>query len=277
MTNKYIVATLLASISSTSLADGNPWLPVPGAIDLTFSVNQQKSDHLYEGEKRLPLEELTVDSYTLEAQYGISENLSAAIRSGYSRSDSEDPLLNLDEESGIQDTVISLTWRLVDEFIEEPGLPSVALKFAGTIAGDYDAGRITAIGDGADGIEASVIVGKFLTDSFAVSADFGYRHRDTGVADERFGSLSAYYLLGNQWSFNLGYQVVDSVSGNDIEDAQFTPTRFNVTEKDYSLLAVGANYRVNEKFGIGLAFGDVVDGRNATDSDVVSISFDLSI
>ena len=57
------------------------------------------------------------------------------------------------ESDGMTDMTIGLTWRVIDEDISEAGAPSVAVRVAGIIAGDYDTGMPWSVGDGGDGFD----------------------------------------------------------------------------------------------------------------------------
>ena len=77
--------------------------------------------------------------------------------------------------SGIFDSTVAVTWRIVDELISDA--PSVAVRVGAIIPGGYDTGYINSLGDGGAGVETSLIVGKF-GGAAGVSAEIGYRNRN---------------------------------------------------------------------------------------------------
>ena len=87
---------------------------------------------------------------------------------------------------------IGLTWRFADEDTSDTGLPSVAVRVGIIRAGDYDVGTPTAIGDGGDGFEASLLVGKAMG-PIAVSAEFGIKSLNNDIPQST--TLAATALL----------------------------------------------------------------------------------
>ena len=96
---------------------------------------------------------------------------------------------------GRTDFTLGLTWRVVDEDISEAGLPTVAVRVAAVLGGSYDVGLPTAIGDGADGVDAALIVGRIFAQRIGVSGELGFRNRNDDVPDATFLNLTGYFLL----------------------------------------------------------------------------------
>lgn len=273
MRNSIICGMLLAA-PITLMAEGSPWLTNPGETVVQFSVVSQEADKLYAGENRVdvPVGDLEQMTYWLSLSHGLSDNLAMDARLGYSQTDSTAGL----EQDGIADTTVGLTWRFHDEFLSDEGLPSAAIRVAATLAGDYDTGQISAIGDGASGFEASIILGKVFNNQFAASADIGYRYRDSDVPNEMFLNLSAFYTINDQLSAHVAYHRVDARDGLDIGGPGFSPDRFPEVEEDYDSFEIGISYAVAPEFYLGLSYGAIVDGRNAPESDIVSASVGYS-
>ena len=146
---------------------------------------------------------------------------------------------------------------------------------AATLAGNYDGGVINAIGDDADGAEASLIIGQTFG-NFALSADLGYRYRDGKVPNDAFYNINGYYSINQSLSLSASYHVVDSRGNLDIGDPDFSPARFPETEEDIESYSLSINYIVSPNFNLGLSYGDVIDGRNTPDTSFTSLSLGFS-
>ena len=70
-------------------------------------------------------------------------------------------------------------------------------------AGAYETGYINSLGDGAHGVEASVIVGKFWN-RFGFSTEFGDRHRgSTEINEQAIGGTSGDVDVPSDVFYNL--------------------------------------------------------------------------
>ncbi|GAA6154302.1 transporter [Pseudoteredinibacter isoporae] len=269
---KLILASMLMATPVTLLAEGSPWLLSPGETRVQLSYVSQEADRLFAGDNEVDIPgggDLEQSTYWISLSHGINDDLEIDFRAGYSDTDIDGG----SGQDGITDTTIGLTWRFHDEFLSESNAPSAAIRVAATIDGDYDTGAITAIGDGASGVEASIILGKAFTSQFAVSGDIGYRYRDSNVANEAFLNLAAYYAINDKLSTSIAYHKVDARDGLDIGGPGFTPSRFPEVEEDYDLYEIGINYTITSDLSFGVSYGSLFEGKNAPKSDVISASF----
>ena len=112
-------------------------------------------------------------------------------------------------------------------------MPSIAVRLGGIKSGSYDAGYINSIGDGAEGVEFSGIIGKFITDNIAVSGEVGYRFRQD-IPDNIFVRLSGGVLLMDRVGVNVNYDMTNAESGLDISvDPDFSPEPFSRNGRGY--------------------------------------------
>jgi len=260
----YSVLFFLSSIAS---AAGNPWLMSPGVTTIQLSYVTQSADELYSGGTKAPLpDDLNQTTTWVDFAYGLADNMAIDARLGYSNFE----FSPRQDESGATDALLGLTWRLRDELIHDAG-PSVALRMGVTLAGDYTAGEINSIGDGASGAEVSLIVGKIITPTLSIAADAGYRYRDSDVDDELFASIRGFYSLTNQLHTSVGYSVVRANGDLDINDPEF---RMNFTElaEDADILEFSVAYQFARRYQVGLNYGQVVDGRNTGLNEIAGIS-----
>ncbi len=274
--NKYLVGGLALLSSSMSFAEGSPWLPEPGATNLNLSYVKQSADEVFKGFKKDNLDKLKQDTYSLQITHGYSEDLAFDATIGYAQSDFSNPANSSD--SGITDTNLGVTWRFNDEFISDSALPSAALRVGVTIAGDYEAGieGPYAIGDGADSLDASLVLGKSINEWLAVSGEIGYRFRSDNTPDEAIYKVGAYVTPEQGFTVGLNYSIVNADDGLDIGGDGFKPTLFAETEEDIELVSLGVSYNINEKMDVALSYGKVIDGRNTAKSDIIGLSLSYS-
>ncbi len=265
---KVIVSALLLSAPVTAMAEGSPWLINPGDTNVQITSVQQDADEFWAGDNKVATPgngDVSLDSVFVSINHGLTDDLALDLRVGYSESDTA----VAPSESDFADTTLGLTWRLHDEFISDSNAPSVAVRVAGIIGGSYETSTISAIGDGANGIEASLLVGKLITDSLALSGDIGYRYRDGNVEDEILFNLGATYFATPSLSATLAYHLVDSRGDLDIGGPGFTPQRFDEVEEDIESVELSLAYALTPSISLNIGYAEVIDGKNTPKSDVV--------
>lgn len=262
--------------------DGSAWLAEPGTGFVNVSYVYQTADEFYRAQHKRPTpaggEDLSQGTVWLNVDYAMTDSLAVDVQVGWAQSDFvvlfPGPAPE-DGYSGLVDTTVGLTWRVVDEAISDA--PSVAFRIGGIVAGDYDTGYINSLGDGGNGYEASVIVGKFLGDRFGLSGELGYRARDNDVPSAVYANLSALWLLDERFTVGLDYQYVNSESSLDIGAPGFSPARFPELEEDSQSVGVRLFWNVGN-VGLNLFHARVVDGRNTAANGItgatVSYFFD---
>ena len=194
-----VAVTALAVLPA--FAEGSPWLPTPGTGSISLSYVHQATDEFYRVTSKRPTPgggaDLSQGTIWLQGSYGLSDALAVDVRVGRARSEfTTGPGIPAMQEShdGLVDVNAGITWRIVDEAVSE--LPSVAIRVGAIIDGGYSTGYINSLGDGGSGAEISLLVGKFLTERFALSGEFGYRTRDNNVPDNAFLKVSGGVVLG---------------------------------------------------------------------------------
>ena len=278
-------ALVLCLSPRTVFADASAWLPEPGTGHLSLSYVSQSAEEFYRGAEKRPLpgpgqEDLSQTTVWLAGTYGFNDSFALDVQTGWAKSQfMTGPGIPTPSESfsGMVDGKIGLTWRISDEVISD--FPSVALRAGVIRAGDYETGFINSLGDGGDGYEASLVVGKFVGDQLGLSAEIGLRRRSDDIPDERFANVSGIWFLNESLTLGIEYRVVNSTSGLQIGGPGFAPDRFPETEEDTQTVAARLYYTVNENFSLNLFAGSVIDGRNAAASSIfgaaASYSFDF--
>ena len=272
-----IIMALATSFSLPVWANGTPWLPIPKSGSLSISHVYQDADEYFRGKRRVTPGFRGIEQNTtyLTLNYGLTESLAFDVVGGYSKVKRDDGM----KDDGMMDTTVGITWRVLDEDISEAGWPSVALRVAGIIAGDYDTGTPHAIGDGGDGVEASLIAGKILSGRFALSGEVGRRERGNKIPGETFLNLSAYLLASSRITLTTQYHKTMADGDLDIGGPGFTPARFPEVSEDVDRISVGGSFNVTDQISLGLNWFTTLDGRNAADFDAIlgtlSYNFDL--
>ncbi len=266
---KLLIGGLLFSTPVAVMAEGSPWLINPGDTQVQVTSVEQDADEFWAGDNKNKTPgngDVSLSTIFVSVNHGISENLALDLRTGYAESDTA----VAPSEKDFTDTTVGLTWRLYDEFLGSGNAPSVALRVAATIGGDYETNTISAIGDGANGVEASLIFGKVIGDRFAVAGDIGYRYRDGDVENEILFNVNGTYFITPYLSATLAYHWVDSQGDLDIGGPGFTPERFDEVEEDIESVEISLSYILTSSISLNLGYGAVIDGRNTPKSDVVT-------
>ena len=278
------VAVGIAFAPAPALADGSPWLAAPGTGYASVSFVQQTAEDLFAGERRVAIDgggkELSQGTVWLLGNYALSDNLGVDAQIGFAMGDF-DGMTTADTSSfnGRADTSFGITWRLVDEVASS--MPSLAVRIGAIVAGDYEPGHINSLGDGGDGTEASLIVGKFLGDRFGFSLEAGVRDRNSGIPTNYFGNLAAILLVNDKLALGADYKVVRSEPGLDIGGPGFWPPglsspRFPMVREERTLYGGRMFYSFSQKMSMGLFYLVVDDGRNTPASSAFGGSLSYS-
>lgn len=264
-------------ISAPAWAQGSPWLPIPKSGSVSVAHVYQDANKFYRGkEKRtLPFQGIEQSTTFVSLNYGLTDSLAVDVQGGYSD-------VNRDVgpgDNGMIDTTIGLTWRAMDEDISETGMPSVAVRVAGIIAGDYDTGYPHAIGDGGDGFEASLLAGKVIDGRFALSGEVGQRERSNNVPGETYLNLSAYVIVTPRLTLQAQYHKTMADGDLDIGGAGFSPARFPETDEDMDRISIGGTLNLTDRVSLRLNWFSIVNGRNTADFNAImgaaSFNFDF--
>ena len=282
----YLIAVVMVafvfSYGSSAFASGSAWLPAPGEGSVTLSYVWQNADEFYKAQTKGPTpkgEDLTQQTVWIDEKYGLSDSVAIDFRAGLARGSfiTGDMIpASDDEENGLADINLGVTWRIADEAVNSG--PSIAVRLGGTKAGSYDTGYINSIGDGADGFELSGVIGKFITDRIALSGEVGYRYRND-IPNNIFVNLTGGVLLLDRVGVSVNYNMTNAESGLDVGGPGFAPDgvpRFSETEEDIHILGSALSVAVSEQVSLGASYGKVIDGRNTAASDIFSVSLGYS-
>lgn len=290
-----LVAAPMLAFALPALGDGSVWLPVPGSGSLTASYVSQTADNLWVGKTGpmpIPFRGLDQTTFLLDASYGLSDAVAVDASVGMSEVSPKHGMPIPTSTDGRTDLELGLTWRFADEVVGDG--PSAAVRLGLILAGDYevggagpvevmgDAARVgagpTAIGDGADGAELSVIVGKVFGNRLALSAEAGTRYRTSDVPQETFVNLDAHLIAGSYLVLSAQYHAQSSSGDLDIGPPPGPGAhgtywyRFPHVAEDVSRVSLGGTLSF-ERFTVGLHWFDVLDGRNTAEFEAFGGTF----
>ncbi len=272
------ISAIMAVFTYLPIANaGNAWLPAPGGGSVSLSLIYQTADEYYKGTTKgaftLSDNDLIQKTAMVKIKYGLKDSLAFDLALGGSQASKAGAgPKESDDETGLTDINLGLTVGLVDE-AENPQSPSVALRVGAIKSGGYDTGYINSIGDGGNGFEISGIVGKFLSDSFAVSGEFGYRIRNESIPEALFANATASLIVSNVLGISFNYTMEDSIDGLDIGGEGFSPDRFPELEEDVHTIGSTLTVLVGGGASLSGSYTTVIDGRNTADYDIFAISF----
>ncbi len=216
-----IARSLLFLLAVLSLRAQSPWLPRPGQIILTPGYSHQSFTGIWMGSHpaNLPAS-VGQKTGTITAEVGLSSNLAADFTVGYTSTGSA-AFGPHSSDSGLTDTTMGLRWKINNERGSR-WAPTMTLRAGGIIRGTYQPNRPFSAGDGASGVELSVLLGKaFGETGFGAYSETGYRMRDHNVPEDLFGSAGLYKSLRGA-TLSVGYRHTQALSGMDIGDPGFT-------------------------------------------------------
>jgi hypothetical protein len=256
----------------------SPWLPIPQQFSLTASVVDQSAKDAYIGSTKLPIATITggaASKFTrtttsLRVDYGFSDALALDATLSYARVKAG----AADSDSGLADTVLGLRWRVLDEY-ESPGRPTLTLRAAAILKGDYEGARLAAIGNNENGIEVAAILGKQLTPAWALWGSVGVQDRSGGVPNATIYELGARWRFAKGWNTTLAYSGKEYGGNLDIGGPGFSPDRFQQVRAERQLVKLGVGYALAANHGVNLSLQSFVgDGRNTPrDNRIVGLTY----
>lgn len=273
LSTRALSAAGLFAVSTLAHAENAVWLPAPGSGTLALSYVSQSADRFYIGPSltSLPFGTIKQKTTTLSGQYSIVDGLAVDAQLPYARRTS-----GLGSDSGTGDARLGVTWRFLDEF-DSKNAPTVAVRAGAIFAGNYQTQRPDSIGDGASGYEVSVLVGKYITQSFGLHGELGLRDRNRGVPNDTFVSVGADYRITPALVASVGYLNSRKSGGLDIGGPGFTPARFQQVAEKRGVVSAGIGYAVTPRVAVSLNFGKVTSGRNTSKSDIFGLGVSLDL
>ena len=282
-------STLLCTLTAQlAYAQGTPWIAEPGTGSVNLTFANQNATEFYRQAERVPGpladSHLAQNTMWFGVNYAVTDAVALDVQSAWASSSlpgAAGPSGGEEGYSGLFDSNVAVTWRVVDELISNA--PSVALRVGAIVAGGYDTGYINSLGDGGSGIETSLIIGRF-GDAAGFSGEIGYRARTStevnpnavgamagdqvDIPNEMFVNLGLFIPAGNVVTLGLDYRMVNAISGIDIGGEGFSPSRFPGLHEDGHIVGARLIANVTDLVSVNGFFGQVVRGRNIAASRI---------
>lgn len=273
-----VVSTLF---SAPARAAGSPWLAEPDTGSFSVSFVRQFADEKWTGaggtqKGPMPGGDLTQGTLWLSSEYTFRDNLAVDAQVGWARSQ-----LAQDNDKGLADATLGLTWRVMDELIGQP--LSVAVRGGVIVAGGYDTGTalpttsgappgIYAIGDGGNGVEASVVAGKVFGERVGVSLEVGMRNRNNDIPNNMFYNLTGLVRVNEQITLAVDYNRITSDGDLDIGVPPFNPDRFPEVAEEATVLGGRVSVTLTDNASATVYYGNTTDGRNTSASRIFGMA-----
>ncbi len=271
--SRVILITLLSVLTEPVLA-ASPWLPEPGGMTLSISYLSESFDEFYRADQdqQLPADiEQTTLRFAFE--YGLSDLVSLGFKTGFT--ETHFAPASRGDFSGVDDSEIDIRWRFVDEYLSEKAMPTITLRLAAIIAGNYEAssaGNPHSPGDGESGYSASIIVGKVLH-SWSLLGELGYRDRASPVPSEVFLNIGAYYTFSQNFAAGISYFNESANEGLDIGGPGFDASRFPELQEEKEIVSLSASYFINNRSSMGIDVAQTIDGENTGQKDILVVRY----
>ena len=292
-----VAAAVLASLTGQpAFAQGTPWIAEPGTGTISFTYANQSAKEFWRpvdgtvtkvtGPLGPTGASLAQNTMWFGANYAVNDFVALDIQSAFASSmvsGAVGPSGGQESYSGLFDSNVALTFRLVDELISDA--PSVAVRIGGILAGAYDTGYINSLGDGGHGVETSLIVGKF-GNAAGFSAEVGFRMRGStdvntqavggamasgetvDIPNDMFVNLGLFIPAGSAVTLGVDYRMVNAMSGIDIGGMGFSPSRFPGLEEDAHIVGGRLLANVTDTVNLNVFFGQVTAGNNTAASRI---------
>jgi len=263
----------LILIASNEAKAFDAWIPPEGDSQIFTSFVYDSGDTFFRAQNRdsLPFGNLEQSSCSLGASDSPRDSVAIDFSLGYTRTDSDN---ELGSEEGLDDSRVGVRIGLLDEFEYDNLTPTVSLELVSIIKGTYDADVFPiAPGDGASGIECSILFGKLWGDgNYGNYSKIGYRQREGSVPEDFLFSFGFFANLSESITTSIGYTREQALSGSDLVSSEVSApsSRFLreiIDEFDFSL-----GYTTEQNWFLGLVYGLTVDGRNTLERDYFGVT-----
>ncbi|MFN0127208.1 MAG: transporter [Verrucomicrobiales bacterium] len=266
----FALCLLSLAAAGAARAQYSAHLPDPGTLVVTPTYMYSYYDDAWIGTMSMPIEQDQHSGF-LAFQYSFTDRFALDATVGYTWADIE----GMGNDDGLTDTTFGLRAGLLREVDGHP--LTAALRVGGIIAGSYDEEFPFSAGDGANGVETSLLVSKSFTDYFGFYGDIGYRWRSDDVPEDFFGSAGLYVTNGT-WSLAAGYRGVAGQDGPDIGAPGFgTDFGFPQVKEIQHNLEVSLGYTTPTAIHIAAFYAHTLDGRNTGEKNIFGLSVTIPI
>ena len=255
-----------------------PWIYSPDESSVGVSYVEERYDQIWKGTVKFDHPETVQKNLWLNYDRGISDRLMFSGQLGYTEAEFSDA--NADKNSGLADTHLALKYQFRNEFSDASSL-SMSGRVGAIIKGSYDRatpGNPHAPGDKANGLDAALQMGKFVSSNLALFAEFGYRVLSDDVPDEIYYNLGFNDQLTQLLTLYGQYAGKNSRDGLDIGGPGFggEPDLHKVDE-EREWVELGLNIQVAGDRSLSIGYASVIDGKNTSDSTIWYLGYQCAL
>jgi len=265
-------------LSALDAAAEGPWVNSPDESTLGISYVEERYDQIWKGTLKIDHPETVQKDLWLNYDRGINERLMFSTQLGYTEAEFDGA--GSVKNSGLADTHLALKYQFRNEF-SDASLLSMSGRVGAIIKGSYDRatpGNPHAPGDKANGLEAALQVGKFVSSNLALYTELGYRILSSDVPDEVYFNLGFNGQLAPKLALYGQYAGHNSRDGLDIGGPGFSgePDLHKVDE-EREWVELGLNVPVAGSGSLSIGYASVIDGKNTSDSTVWYIGYQRAL
>ena len=273
----WFLVGLVLLMGGTARAE-SPWIAEKGQILVSSVFNFDNFDDFWMADRNVDFSDGPVHQYTesLGVEAGVYDNLSLDLMLGWSWAQSGEYT-----DDGLDDIRYGASYRFVNEFqSDQAWMPTITGRLGGISQGSYLANGPIEAGDGASGVEASLLYGKvFGSSGFGVTGSVKGQWLTEQVPSRFINYLGVFQTFANQWTVNAGWRYQHSATGYDIGGTGFSPDQFHKTKDIYHNAELGLAYTDHGGRTYDLTFARTLHGRNTREKfDViflVEVPFEL--
>lgn len=275
----------IAALIPTKVQAVSAYLASPGSVCVQPTFSHQWSRDFWFNDTPFALTgDLVQDTAGIDGQWGLAPRVALDWSVAYSTVTYEGGTVSgltltrdgKQHRSGLADSLVGLAVNLTDEFASvSEATPTISVRLGGIIAGTYDTGFLNAPGDGADGVEVNLLLGKFFPYLNAgIVGDLSYRWMGSDTPDAWLGSFSAYKIFGDI-TFSGGVREYHSMDGLDILGPGFTLDRFSAVQEINRSFEFGLTWRQSDRRSFSIGYARTFDGENTPKKNVVVVAGSL--
>lgn len=212
-----VQVTVLFTLLST-LATAGDIVVQPGSTALGASLSYTSYDEFYRGDTLQPEVpgggDIEITSFRLYAETGLRDGLSVDVSAGYAESKS-----GVTEDDDFTDVYLGVNWQVADQ---EADFADMKLRAGVTIAGDYETGRLSALGDGENALDLSIAGRHFFNESLCGNLETGFTINDGDVPNAIRFRAGPQYELGGGFAVDASGIYFKGLDGIDIGGPGFS-------------------------------------------------------
>lgn len=280
--NLRLLAGMLLMLPITMLAQSpvSGFMKAKGDGSVTASFSSEKYDEVFLVPQKVEgvpvFNEVKTTSYTLYAEYGISDNFNLVFNLPYIKSEGQATPETLDnngfenERKGLQDVSLYGKYRFASTATPKGMIDFIAAAGIEAPLGDYrvDEGlqSIIAIGNRSTDITGLAIAHYKNNNGIFATGQLGYSLRSNSVPNALLSEVKLGYAASKFYLEGYVANQLSDKSGVDILGEGFAGF-FPATRVNYTRLGFNVYVPVYQGLGLSGGYANYIEGRNLGDAD----------